>query len=288
MLTVDDPRDDPEKRRGKTIIIDCGPDLSGWTGRHGLADLLEAFGSYIDYAKIATLNAAILPETYLKETLRQYKSAGIKTFAGGLLFEYAYLKNDVSGLIALLDHLELGGIEVSENYVSLTSDERKRHIDQLVAAGIEVVFEYGQKFPDEPLDLADLDRVIHEVSTLGVQHVVLEQGECDLLAAKRPDEFEAMKSAEWMDRVFIEVETGEFPKPQIDLIERFGPDVNIANVAPAHVYKLEMLRRGRGRWIDYPFFRDLVASHGGSGPSGAGQHDAFEKPDRDPDQKADG
>ncbi len=261
MLTITHPRDDRAKRKGKTMIIDCGPEISGWTGRHGLQDLLEAVGNYIDVAKIATLNAIQMPDNYLKNTISQYKNAGIQTFAGGLLFEYAYLKNDINGLIERLRFLQLGGIEVSENYITLTENERDTYIGRLVDAGLDVVFEYGQKFPEIPIDLVELEGIIDRVTAIGAHHVIMEQGEFDLLAAEHPDQIEAMKSAAWMDSVFIEVDTGEFPDQQIAMIERFGPDVNIANVAPSHVYKLEMLRRGRGRWIDYPFFRDMVAEY---------------------------
>jgi len=265
MLTITHPRDDRTKRTGKTMIIDCGPEISGWTGRHGLGDLLEAVGNYIDVAKIATLNAITMPDAYLKNTITQYGDAGIQTFAGGLLFEYAYLKNEIDGLIERLRFLNLGGIEISENYITLTEAERDKYIGVLTDAGLEVVFEYGQKFPELPMDLAELEAVIDSVTAIGAHHVIVEQGEFDLLAAERPDELEAMKSASWMGKIFIEVDTGEFPDQQIAMIERFGPDVNIANVAPSHVYKLEMLRRGRGRWIDYPFFRDLVAEHNKAG-----------------------
>lgn len=260
MLTITDPRDDRATRRGKTMIIDVGPDMSGWTGRHGLADLLEAMGNYIDVAKIATLNAITMPESYLTDTISQYATAGIQTFAGGLLFEYAYLKDDFDGLVERLKFLGLGGIEISENYISLSEDERDGFIGRLVDAGFGVVFEYGHKFPDVPIDLCELERIIRRTKEAGAHHVIMEQGEFDLLAAERPDELESMKAAPWMDDLFIEVDTGEFPQPQLALLERFGPEVNIANVAPAHVYKLEMLRRGRGRWIDYPFFRDMVAA----------------------------
>jgi len=88
----------------------------------------------------------------------------------------------------------------------------------------------------------------------------MEQGEFDLLAAERRDELEAMKSGPRMDRIFIEVNSEDFPNQHLALIERFGPDVNLANVAPAHGYKLELLRRVRGRRIDYPFFREPIAA----------------------------
>lgn len=259
MLTITHPRDDRANRLGKTMIIDCGPEMSGWTGRHGLSDLLEAVGNYIDIAKIATLNAIQMPDSYLTETISQYENAGVETFAGGLLFEYAYLKGEVDGLIERLKFLNLGGIEVSENYITLSEEDRDKYIGMLVDAGLEVVFEYGHKYPDIPMDLGELEKVIQRVSSIGAHHVIMEQGEFDLLAEERPDELDAMKSAPWMKNIFIEVDTGEFPDQQIALIERFGPEVNMANVAPSHVYKLEMLRRGRGRWIDYPFFRDMVA-----------------------------
>lgn len=261
MLTITHPRDGRAKRRGKTIMMDVGPDLYGWTGPRGLADLLEVAGHYIDVAKIWALNAATMPETYVKESIRQYDEAGIETFAGGLLFEYAYLKNDVEGLIARLNYLGLGGVEVSENYVSLNDNDRLRSIGALSDAGLTVVFEFGRKVPDTPLDVGALERTVARVAGAGAHHVILEQGEFDLLAAERPDELEALKSAAWFEAVFIEIDSDRFPDQHIEMIRRFGPDVNLANVAPAHIIRLENFRRGLGRAVDYPFFKALAAEN---------------------------
>jgi hypothetical protein len=56
-------------------LIQNGPDISGWTGRHGLSDFLEVMGNFVDVAKIATLNAIVLPDSYPKDTLRQYEDS---------------------------------------------------------------------------------------------------------------------------------------------------------------------------------------------------------------------
>lgn len=258
MLTISHPRDIRANRIGKTIMMDVGPDVYGWTGPRGLADLLEVAGHFIDVAKIWALNAATMPETYLKESIRQYDKAGIETFAGGLLFEYAYLKNDVEGLIARLNFLGLGGVEVSENYISLNDNDRLRSIGALSDAGLNVVFEFGRKVPDTPLDVGALENTVARVANAGAHHVILEQGEFDLLAAEKPDELEALKSASWFNAVFVEIDSDRFPDQHIDMIKRFGPDVNLANVAPAHIIRLENFRRGLGRAVDYPFFRALT------------------------------
>lgn len=260
MLLIDHPRDHREQRRGKTIILDMGPDMYGWTGSHGLSDLLEAAGHYIDAAKIWALNAATMPESYLKHAIGQYTNAGVETFAGGLLFEYAYLKNEFDGLVERLKYLGLRGIEVSENYITLNDNERLDYISRLTDAGLDVVFEFGRKYPDTPMELAELEAVVDRVTKAGAHHLILEQGEFDLLEAERPGDMEMLKKAPWMDIVFVEVDSGSFPDQHVALIERFGVEVNMANVAPSHVIRLENLRRGLGRPIDFPFFHGLVES----------------------------
>ena len=258
MLTWDHPRDDRKNRKGRTIIMDFGPDYLGWTGTRGLADLLEAAGNFIDTAKIWVLNAVMLPDAYLKEAVRLYRAHDIEVFAGGLLFEYAYIKNDVDGLIARLDHLGLRGVEISENYATLNDNQRLAFIEQFTKAGIMPVFEYGRKHPETPMELAELETVVQRVSSAGAHHVIVEQGEFDLLERERPDDVQALRGADWFEQIYIEVDSDRFPHQHIDLISRFGPTVNLANVAPGHVIRLEAFRRGLGRPLDYPFFRELL------------------------------
>jgi phosphosulfolactate synthase len=258
MLTWDHPRDDRKTRKGRTIIMDFGPDYMGWTGPRGLADLLEVAGNFIDTAKIWVLNAVLLPDAYLREAVQLYREHDIEIFAGGLLFEYAYLKRDTDGLIARLHHIGLNGIEISENYVTLNDNERLAFIEQFSRAGLMPVVEFGRKHPDTPMELAVLETAVRRAAGAGAHHVIVEQGEFDLLERERPDDVKSLSAAAWFEQIYIEVDSDRFPQQHTDLIKRFGPTVNLANVAPGHVIRLEGFRRGLGRPLDYPFFKELL------------------------------
>jgi phosphosulfolactate synthase len=262
MLTFDHPRDNRKERKGRTIVIDVGPDTFGWTGRQGLADLLEVAGSYMDYGKIWAMNALTLPETFVRDVVAMYKAAGVKPFAGGLLFEYAYLKNDIDGLIERLLHLDLPGLEISENYLTLQMDERLRQIERFTRAGIAIVFEYGRKKPDAPMAPEDLAAVVDKVMACGAHHVVFEQSEFDLLDEVDSAAVDQMVGETWFENVFIEADPFRFPKQHADLIQRFGPDINLANITPGQLVRIENFRRGLGRTIDFPLIRDMVEGPG--------------------------
>ena len=258
MLRLDHPRDDRKERKGRTIVIDMGPDTLGWTGRQGLADLLEVAGPYMDYGKIWAMNAATLPETFVRDVVAMYKAAGVAPFAGGILFEYAFLKNDIDGLIELLLHLDLTGLEISENYLTLQMDERLRQIERFTRAGIGIVFEYGRKKPDTPMLPEELASVVDRVMGCGAHHVIFEQSEFDLLDEVDPAAVDQMVGEAWFGQVFIEADPFRFPKQHAEMIQRFGPDINLANITPGQVVRLENFRRGLGRTVDFPLIREMV------------------------------
>lgn len=258
MLTFDHPRNDRKNRKGKTILIDFGPDMLGWTGRSGLQDLLEACGQFIDYAKLWTMNAVLLPQDYIQTVVQLYKNAGIQPFAGGILFEYAWLKNDVDGLVKLLKYLGLDGIEVSENYLELSQDERRRVISALAESGLQVVYEFGRKNPLRPMELDEIEEVVYDSLNCGAEHVIMEQCEFDLLEQQDAKIITDLKARDWFEQIFIEVGYLRFPEQHADLITRFGADVNLANITPGQVMRTEGLRRGLGRPIDFPLIRNLL------------------------------
>jgi phosphosulfolactate synthase len=233
-------------------MIDFGPDTFGWTGgEHGIRDLLSVAADYIDYAKIYAMNALLIPQSVVSRTAALYRDAGVQPFAGGILFEYAWQREQLDGMIAHLKKAGIPAIELSENYVDLTEDERHRAIEKLQEGGLQVVYEFGRKNPEEPLSLDYLADVVRAVGEHGIDHVTLEQCELDLLGADEPDTLLALGREPWFHHLVIEADPYRFPEQHVKLLRDFGNDVNLANVAPGQILRLEGFRQGVGRAVNY-------------------------------------
>jgi phosphosulfolactate synthase len=250
------PRSTKPRKRGITSMIDFGPDTFGWTGApEGIRNLLEVCADYIDFAKIYALNALLMPRETVKAAAQTYRDYGVTPFAGGILFEYAWQKNELDGLEQLLIDLNIGGLEISENYVSLKPDERARAIERFQKRGIYIKYEFGRKNPTLPLALEELGDIVNAVGKQGIEHVIVEQSDFDMLVAARADAIPELKKQSWFDRLLIEADPYRFPQQHAGLINTFGNEVNLANITPGQVLRLEGFRRGIGRGVDYSIIK---------------------------------
>lgn len=245
------PRGSKPRQRGVTSVIDFGPDTFGWTGPAGVSELLTCTADYIDYAKIYALNALLLPLDVVRSIVRLYREAGVKTYSGGILFEYAHKKGEIDGLLAHLEATGIGALEISENYITLDDEERKRYIDAFAARGFSVIYEFGRKNPVEALSIDELESIVSTMLGRGVAHIIIEQSEIDVTSRSAPEALRALARKPWFDRLLIEADPYRFPQQHAALIKDFGPEVNLANIAPGQALRLEGLRRGIGRAVNY-------------------------------------
>lgn len=246
------------RHKGITSVIDWGPDTFGWGGSEaGIKAALDCAADYIDFVKIFAPNLLLIPEETLQKAVKCYRDYGVSVYAGGIIFEYAWHRNELDALIRLLNRLNLDSLEVSENCISLTRDERLGVIRRLQDQNIKVVYEYGAKDPQQPMAIDDLDSIVADLQGLGIDYLTLEQSELDLLAQHRPDDMAALKAAPWFDRVLIEADPYRFPKQHADMIKEFGADVNLANITLGQALRLEGLRRGMGRAVGYSLFANV-------------------------------
>jgi phosphosulfolactate synthase len=251
-------RDIKPRRKGITSVIDWGPDTFGWGGSEiGIRSALECASDYIDFVKIFAPNLLLIPEQTIKKAITCYRDCGVSVYAGGIIFEYAYRRNELDSFLHLLRRVGLDALEVSENCVSLSRGERMKVIDQLQKQGFQVVYEYGAKDPDVPMQLGDLDQIVADLLTLGIEYVTLEQSELDLLASERPADMEQLKARDWFSRALIEADPYRFPKQHATMLAEFGSDVNLANITLGQALRLEGMRRGIGRAVGYSIFSDI-------------------------------
>jgi phosphosulfolactate synthase len=151
----------------------------------------------------------------------------------------------------LLARLDVPGLEISENYVTLTEDDRHHLIDRFQKSGLSVVYEFGRKNPEQPMSIGYLGEIVNAVARHGIRHVTVEQCEVDLLVQDSPDALAALAAQPWFEHVVIEADPYRFPEQHVRLLRDFGSAANLANITPGQILRLEGFRRGIGRAVNY-------------------------------------
>lgn len=237
------------RRRGLTMMIDDGLPL-GYQ-----RDLLALAGDYADLAKIKTGTARLYAERDLRAKLARYAKHKVKPFIGGQFHEYVFATQGEKALARFYKEAKRVGfkaLEISDNVVPLTAAQRRAQIKAAREAGFEVFGEVGAK--DRRSEPDELIAQAEECFAAGAALVLVEAAE--LVVDGRPNRPMLERLAEGLDlsRVMIEL-----PGPWISgvrscdiedlkklLIVEFGPDVNLANVAPETLIDLEASRTGLG------------------------------------------
>lgn len=254
-------RDRKPRSCGITAIIDFGPDGFGWTGPRGVEDMLECAGPYIDYAKIYAMNALLMPRETVGRIVRLYRDADVTPYAGGILFEYALKTGQLDGYVAHLKSLGIPKLEISENYIALTHERRVSLVERFRKAGLGVIYEFGRKNPEQPLDVDELGRLVSDMVSAGADHVIVEQSEMDYLRRHDPARIAELASMPWFDDILIEADPYAFPAQHVDLLAQFGRDANLANIGAGQALRLEGLRLGIGRAVNYTLITGQEGEH---------------------------
>ncbi|MDP6112575.1 MAG: phosphosulfolactate synthase [Planctomycetota bacterium] len=234
------------RQTGLTMVIDWG------FGPNAQSDLITACASHFDFAKVAVGISRLLSNETLSAKLGHYQEHEIEPFPGGQFLEWA----EVEGKAELyFDAVQAAGyrcIEVSDNMDAVTLEWKEKMILKGAGLGLRIIGEVGKKegLPSGT-DLSD-DAV--RCLEAGAEIVLLEAAELV------DDDEETVRMIERaVERVGIGKVMFELPGPWIDgvracdihrmrreLIDRYGPEVNLGNVAPDDLMTLEAYRRGLG------------------------------------------
>jgi phosphosulfolactate synthase len=227
------------RERGLTHVLDRGLSLAEVEG------LMEVAGDYVDIVKLGWGTALVAAN--LRPKLERYAAHGVPVMLGGTLTELAVRQGRVEGLMGWLGELGLRHVEVSDGTIALEPEVKTHLIRTLAAAGFTVLSEVGSK--DARTIMAPyvwIERIEGDLEA-GAWKVIAEARESGTAGIYRADgEVRSGLIDEIAHAVDCERMIFEAPRKeqQVWLLEFFGGECNLGNIAPDDVLSLETLRLG--------------------------------------------
>ena len=240
MLDLDLPKRAAKPRQiGITHVLDKGLSVAAAEG------MIEVAGDSIDIVKLGWGTA--LATGNLDAKLDCYRGHGIPVVLGGTLTELALSKDRLEDLVAWVKELGLRHFEISDGTIAL-EPERKLELIARLAQDFTVLSEVGSK--DDTGAITPPYRWVEQMHGelgAGAWLVIAEGREAGTAGIYRP-------TGEVREGLVDEIVHGidstrilfDAPRKhqQVWFVRRFGPDVNLGNIATDDVLALETLRLG--------------------------------------------
>ena len=237
------------RSKGLTMMVDFGLPMGN------LEDRLQLIGPYIDLGKVAVGTSRLYAEDYLRAKLDLYKKYQVRPYLGGQFQEYVFATQGAAAIPAFLTEAKRVGfevVEVSDNCVPLTPEERKEQIRMAIDHGLAVIGEVGSK--SETTSGADLVAQASDCFEAGAELAIVEGAELVEKGVPKTGLIAELRNGLDMSRVLLELTGTWIPGVTLTevnellkfLVREFGPDVNLANVVPDEILETEALRVGLG------------------------------------------
>ncbi|MGI8411846.1 MAG: phosphosulfolactate synthase [Solirubrobacteraceae bacterium] len=233
------PRCSKPRREGITHVLDRGLSIVDVDG------MVEVAGQYVDLVKLGWGTA--LATGNLERKLERYRHHRIPVVLGGTLTELAIAQQRLEPLVAWLHELGLEHFEISDGTIAL-EHERKLELIERLSREFTVLSEVGSK--DDTGAITPPYRWVEQIRqelAAGSWKVIAEGREAGTAGIFRPSG-EVREGL--IDEIAHEIapEKIMFDAPRKDqqawFVRRFGPDVNLGNIAPGDVLSLETIRLG--------------------------------------------
>ena len=222
-----------------THVIDRGLSIAEVDG------LIEVAGNSVDIVKLGWGTSVITGN--LERKLERYRSHEIPVVLGGTLTELAITQGRLDALLDWVRDLGLRYFEISDGTITLDHDRKVELIERL-ARDFIVLSEVGSK--DDTGAITPPYKWVEQMSKelqAGAWKVIAEGREAGSAGIFRPTG-EVREGL--IDEVVHSVDPAQIlfdaPKKhqQVWFVRRFGPEVNLSNIAPSDVLALETLRLG--------------------------------------------
>lgn len=236
---LDLPTHQPKPRvTGLTHVLDKGLPLATVTG------VLDAAAGYVDIWKLGWGTAYIDPTVGAK--LELLSDRDVCSCLGGTLLEIAWTQGRAKDCLAWAHDVGFAAIEVSRGVAVMSLAEKHALIEHACESFV-VLSEVGRKDAREEMPEQEWADEIVGDRKAGARWVIAEGRESGSVGLYRDDgRVRANVVAAVANAAGIEAVLFEAPRKdqQVWLLDEFGPEVNLANIAPDEVIPLETLRLG--------------------------------------------
>jgi phosphosulfolactate synthase len=221
--------------------------IDGGLPTHYFVDVVGSFSGLIDVLKLGWGTSLVTDD--LKYKIDALKDANVDFYFGGTLFEKFVSQGRYDDWRTFCDRFGCRHVEVSNGTIDMTNTEKATYV-QRAAKDFHVYSEVGYKeslrseemVPQQWIDYIqeDLDAgasmVITEARESGKSGICSPNGE---LRTGLIDEIAG--SGIDLERVLFEAPNKDL---QIQLIRKFGSEVNLGNISSSDIVALETLRLG--------------------------------------------
>jgi len=230
----------PQKPRnhGITMVMDKGLSL------RQAEDLVASSGHLIDFIKLGFGTSYVSKN--VKEKVRIYRDAGIRTYLGGTFFEAFVVRNMFDDYLRLINELGLDTMEVSDGSVRMQHDTKCEYISKLSHHGT-VLSEVGSKEEGILIAPNKWKMMMQKELEAGAWKVIAEARESGTVGIYRPSgKAHVQLINKILGKISPESVIWEAPikSQQAFWIKLLGANVNLGNIAPEEVIPLETLRLG--------------------------------------------
>lgn len=230
----------PAKPRetGITMMMDKGLSV------RQVEDFCDASGELTDLVKLGFGSSYVTKN--LETKLEIYKSAGIRCYLGGTLFEAFVVRNQFKDYVKLIDRLGLDMVEVSDGSIKLERDVKLDYISKL-AKNYTVLSEVGSKEEGIIISPGKWINWMNSELDAGSWKVIAEARESGNVGIYRNNgTAHTILVNKILTKVKPENVLWEAPKKaqQVWFIKLLGSNVNLGNIAHNEIIPLETLRLG--------------------------------------------
>ena len=226
------------RESGLTMVMDKGLSL------REAEDLCDISAPYCDLIKLGFGTSLITNR--LLDKIRLYKSAGLKPYFGGTLFEAFAVRNMIDDYRRFLDEYEMEMLEVSDGVMELNHTLKCKYITTL-GKDYTVLSEVGTKLKGKEISNDQWILYMKAELVAGAWKVIAEARESGNMGIYNDDgsaNFELVldiKKALDPNTILWEA---PLKNQQVWFIKLLGPNVNLGNIATNEIIPLETLRLG--------------------------------------------